>query len=93
MIPGLHLYSREEHIKYYELIKPGHTVCDVGAHIGTHTLRLMDAVGEEGQIIALEPDLRNFGLLCLNVSYNNKRDQDIKLINAALAGDIVESCV
>lgn len=38
------------------LIKSGDTVVDVGAHIGYHTLHLSRAVGEQGQVLAFEPD-------------------------------------
>lgn len=37
---------------------PGDVVIDVGAHIGSYTVRCAKAVGEKGLVIAFEPDYR-----------------------------------
>ena len=84
MIQGLHIPNREAHLDYSALLKPGDTVCDVGAHIGTHVIKMLDAVGPKGQVIALEPDRRNFGLLCLNLHSNDVSESRIVLFRAAL---------
>ena len=42
---GLHDLERESYAAFKKYVKPGKTVCDVGAHIGTHTLKMADAVG------------------------------------------------
>jgi len=34
----------------------GDTAIDVGAHVGHHTVSMRRAVGESGDVIALEPD-------------------------------------
>ena len=36
-------------------IRPGDVVLDIGANIGAHTLRLAEAVGPAGKVIAVEP--------------------------------------
>lgn len=36
-------------------IKPGMTVLDVGAHVGWHTLRMAQRVGDTGRVVAFEP--------------------------------------
>ena len=38
-----------------EVVEPGWTVLDVGAHIGYHTLLLAKLVGEKGRVISFEP--------------------------------------
>jgi FkbM family methyltransferase len=39
-----------------ELVRPGSTVWDVGAHVGFFTLLLSRLVGDEGSVLAFEPD-------------------------------------
>jgi FkbM family methyltransferase len=36
-------------------IRPGDVVLDIGANIGAHTLRLAEAVGPTGKVLAVEP--------------------------------------
>lgn len=38
-----------------QLVRPGDTVLDLGAHIGLHTIPLAHAVGAQGRVIAIEP--------------------------------------
>ena len=52
----------------------GDTVIDIGAHIGSYTVRIAKAVGEEGLVIAFEPDPDNFKLLLLNLKVNKLRN-------------------
>jgi len=53
---------------------PGDVVIDVGAHIGSYTVRCAKAVGEKGLVIAFEPDPENFKVLLLNVKMNNLKN-------------------
>jgi len=53
-----------------ELVKPGHTVLDIGANIGAHTLHLANAVGPEGRVFAFEPTDFAFGKLTRNLAIN-----------------------
>lgn len=48
-------------------IKPGMTVFDIGAHIGSHTVAYAKAVGENGKIYAFEPSLEAFQCLQANL--------------------------
>jgi len=43
-------------------------VFDVGAHIGSFSLKAARMVGEDGLVIAMEPELENYRLLQENVS-------------------------
>jgi len=49
------------------LVAPGSTVVDVGANVGFFTLKFASWVGEQGQVIAIEPDVENFETLAAKV--------------------------
>ncbi len=63
--------SHEPEIREIFNLKPGDVVMDVGAHIGSYTVRAARMVGREGLVISLEPDPENFRLLMLNIKLNN----------------------
>lgn len=65
------------------LIKPGSFVVDAGANIGTHSVAYKRHVGQEGQVLAFEPNPAAFECLTHNC-------KDCLLVNAAL-GDKQES--
>jgi FkbM family methyltransferase len=48
----------------------GGLVLDVGAYIGTHTVFFSHAVGDQGVVIALEPQRLIFQNLCANLALN-----------------------
>jgi FkbM family methyltransferase len=50
--------------------KNGDIVVDAGARIGTFAAKASAAVGEEGRIIAIEPEPRNFACLKKNIKAN-----------------------
>jgi FkbM family methyltransferase len=51
-------------------IKPGDTIVDVGANIGTHTVAFANLVGPAGLVHAFEPQRRIFHMLAGNVALN-----------------------
>ncbi len=53
------------------LIKPGNTVLDIGANIGSHTLAFSKAVGITGHVCAFEPQDKVFELLQQNIRLNS----------------------
>jgi FkbM family methyltransferase len=53
-----------------QFIKPGDTVIDVGANIGTHTVAFANMVGPTGTVHAYEPQRRLFTMLAGNVALN-----------------------
>lgn len=53
------------------LALPGTTVIDVGANIGLHTVPLAKRVGDDGKVVAFEPDPDNYTILCRNIEWNN----------------------
>ncbi len=51
-------------------IKPGTTVIDIGAHIGTLTLSMSKLVGDQGRVIAFEPQIKLYSELVMNMILN-----------------------
>lgn len=51
-------------------LKPGMTVLDVGANIGSYALLEASLVGPNGKIYAIEPAPQNFALLQKNIALN-----------------------
>jgi FkbM family methyltransferase len=62
-------YCESEADVFRQLVKPGMTVVEVGANIGTHTVMLARACAP-GRLIAFEPQQRVFQLLCANLAIN-----------------------
>ena len=52
------------------VIKPGMTVVDAGACVGSYTLQMAKAVGPNGKVIAIEPDVLNYELMQVNCEIN-----------------------
>ena len=63
-------YERAEGELFCELVRPGQTVLDVGAHAGYYTLAAARSVGESGRVHAFEPSETNFARLRRNVELN-----------------------
>ncbi len=52
-------------------LRKGDIVLDVGAHIGAFTLYASRRVGDEGLVLAFEPDIDNYNILRVNLNANN----------------------
>lgn len=52
------------------LLRPGRTVLDIGAFIGSHTVYFGQQVGPRGRVYAFEPQRHAFQMLCGNVALN-----------------------
>lgn len=65
-------YAWETHIAklIMQYARPGSKVLDVGAHIGTHSLTMAKCVGENGEVLAFEPQPKIFRELFLNMKLN-----------------------
>ena len=59
-------------IKKY--VRSGSIVLDIGAHIGTHSLTLANAVGKGGKCYAFEPNKKIFWELCFNIARNKVKN-------------------
>ncbi len=55
---------------FQELVQPGMTVVDAGAHVGYFTLLAAGLVGETGRVYAFEPEPSSYELLCKNIRVN-----------------------
>lgn len=63
-------YSRGETRLFEQLVKPGMTVVEVGAHFGSHTLCFARLVGEGGLVMAFEPQPMLAQLVAANSTIN-----------------------
>ncbi|WP_037368041.1 FkbM family methyltransferase [Selenomonas ruminantium] len=63
-------YSESEARIFEFFIKPGDTVVEVGANIGSHTVHLAQLVGDSGVVWAFEPQRLVFQLLAGNMAIN-----------------------
>jgi FkbM family methyltransferase len=63
-------------------VKKGDVVLDIGANIGYYTLIFAKLVGNEGRVIAFEPDPNNFALLNRNIDINGYKN--VRLIQEAV---------
>lgn len=68
-------YSRKNHEPHVvqwiaDHIKPGMSVIEVGAHIGSHAVHLCRRVGSEGTVVLLEPFPANYEKLVRNLDVN-----------------------
>lgn len=64
------------------LIKPGMTVMDIGAHYGYFTMLSSKLVGNDGQVIAFEPEPNNHSLLLQHLDINGCKG-NVAVIQAA----------
>ncbi len=64
-------YSPGEADFFKQILKPGNTVIEVGANIGSLTVPLAQMVGETGKVIAFEPQRLVFQVLAANVAINS----------------------
>jgi FkbM family methyltransferase len=72
---------------YRKIIKPGQTVLDIGANVGSHTLPLARLVDSSGRVVAFEPTAFAFGKLVANIALNPELSHRIIPIQAMLVAD------
>ena len=63
-------YCRDEAVALERMIKPGHTVVEVGANLGSHSVAMARACAP-GLFYAFEPQPRVFQILCANLAMND----------------------
>lgn len=56
--------------RYYQL-KPGDTVVEAGAYVGYYTLKMSQAVGPTGRVVAIEPITENREIILKNIEAND----------------------
>lgn len=75
-----------------DLVEPGTIAIDVGAHYGDYTLALSRAVGNAGEVWAIEPSERFLDICRANVTHNhmtNVRCFEVGLSDAAGTAQLV----
>jgi FkbM family methyltransferase len=76
-------YEPEYRRLFERELRPGATVVDAGAHIGTYTLLACRAVGPAGRVVAIEPDPYNVRALEANV--RRESCANVRIVRKALA--------
>jgi FkbM family methyltransferase len=79
------VYEPAETVFFCAACQPGMTFLDIGANIGYYTALASKRIGEQGRIIALEPDPENFRYLQQNVAANGAHNA--VCIQKAAAGE------
>jgi FkbM family methyltransferase len=69
--PGHHEASYLDSLDKW--VRPGTTALDVGSNIGLYAVPLAALVGDDGWVVAIEPDPRNCSLLHRNLHRNGAR--------------------
>ena len=76
-------WSEGENIIMSQFINKGDTVIDIGANIGTTVLSLSKQVGENGKVLAFEP--QNHIAQCLNTNLTINGITNVTVDNAAIS--------
>jgi FkbM family methyltransferase len=83
-------YSEGEIDTFAQLVRPGMTVVEVGANIGSHTVALANMVGQQGRVVAFEPQRAIFQILCANLALNGLEQVEAHWAAVgAAAGDVM----
>ena len=69
-------FSGLEMAMFRAICRPGNAVIEVGANIGAHTVGLARLVGDQGRILAFEPQRLVYMTLCANVALNSLTNVD-----------------
>ena len=72
--------------EYRRVVKPGSVALDIGANIGSHTLRLAQIVGPSGRVYSFEPTDYAFQKQQRNLSLNHDLSKRVEAIQALLIG-------
>jgi FkbM family methyltransferase len=64
-------FSESEVALFRQLLRPGDLVVEAGANFGAHTLAMAKMVGDQGGIIAFEPQRLVFQAMVANVALNS----------------------
>jgi FkbM family methyltransferase len=73
--------EHDDIIKYKSLISNGNIVVDGGANVGFYTILFSKLVGDNGKVIAFEPDINNYEVLKKRTAHL----KNVQIIDAALS--------
>jgi len=77
------IFTNEVYDRYFKPEK-GSIVVDIGAHVGTYTIKAASRIGNNGHVYAIEPSPESYALLKHNIkinSFNNITPLNIALSN------------
>src|SRR5438105_4568100 len=77
-------HTRNELAMVLSYVRPGASIIDAGAHIGTYAIPLACAAAPKGRVYAFEANPDNFELLKLNITANHHEDR-IRCVQAVIA--------
>src|SRR5262245_16203407 len=63
-------FSEGEIRLFDQIVRPGMTIVDAGANIGSHTIYFAKKTGATGRVFAIEPQRILYHLLCGNIALN-----------------------
>jgi len=75
-------YELQKQLVFWESIKPGMVVFDIGAHVGFYTMLASVALGDQGEVVAFEPFPHNVDFLKRHLAINHRRN--VRIIEAAV---------
>jgi len=78
---GLEVYGEwgENKVQIWsKIVKAGHVVIEVGAHVGALVLPLSKLVGPSGRVIAYEPFYPSYATLAANVGLNSLQNVELR---------------
>ena len=73
-------YEKRERQFVEDLLRPGMTVLDIGAHHGLYTLLASRRVGPQGQVVAFEPSARERNNLLQHLRLNRCRNVHVEAV-------------
>ena len=76
-------FEHESVKRVRQVVRPGMTAIDIGAHFGYYTRLLSELVGPTGRVLAFEPNPENFTILQHNLA--PRRYRNVELFNCAVA--------
>ena len=84
VMPQMRHGTYEPHIQrlFCSLVKPGMTVCDMGANFGQHTVVLSKLVGPTGRVIAIEASPIN--VECIHETILANKCNNVEIINCGI---------
>jgi FkbM family methyltransferase len=86
-------FEHESVKRVRQVVRPGMTAIDIGAHFGYYTRLLSELVGPTGRVLAFEPNSENFKILQHNLAPRKYRN--VELFNCAVGDrdDVLPLCM
>ncbi len=77
-------YMKYDEYEQFFSVREGDIVIDIGAHVGSFAIKAAKRCGDEGLVVAIEPEPGNFALLSENV--RNNQLNNVRIISKAVGG-------